>query len=75
MSKVEIERNELETVRVSINNYKGREYLDIRIFFKDDKDEWRPTKKGITLNPESIEELLGYIEKANKQLELVFKGA
>ena len=44
----EFKRNAEETVRVSLSNFKGRTYIDIRLFYTDANEELAPTKKGIT---------------------------
>ena len=51
----EIERTESEVVRVSTEEYKGRKYVDVRIYFANDEGEWKPTKKGVTIQPEKID--------------------
>ena len=54
----EIERNPTEVVRVSVSEYKGRKYVDLRIYYKDDEGEWKPTKKGVTVQPDKVEQML-----------------
>ena len=65
MSKVihEFNRNSTEKVRFSLNSFKGHEYADLRIFYETDEGEWRPTKKGLTVSIELVEELYEGIRK------------
>ncbi len=63
----DLERNATEVVRVSAEEFKGRKYIDIRIYFKDSEGEWRPTKKGVTVQPDKVDELLGLLRKAQEQ--------
>ena len=53
MEKVigEVERNETEKIIVQVKEFKGRTYVDFRIHYLADEDEWRPTQKGITVAP------------------------
>ncbi|MGW8272929.1 MAG: transcriptional coactivator p15/PC4 family protein [Thermodesulfovibrionales bacterium] len=61
----EIERNETERLRVSAESYRGKDYLDIRIYYLEQSSgEWKPTKKGVTLAPEKIDEFSALISKA-----------
>jgi hypothetical protein len=54
-------RNQNDSVFISFREYKGRKYLDLRIFYQpEDQQEMRPTKKGITIPLE----LLGELKKA-----------
>jgi hypothetical protein len=64
----EIERGETEVIRVSTAEYKGRKYVDVRIYFADDEGEWKPTKKGVTIQPDKVEEFLDLIKKAGEAL-------
>lgn len=34
---------------VSFTEFKGSTYLDFREFYKTKEDEWKPTKKGVTV--------------------------
>ena len=63
-----IDRNDRERLHISINEYKGKSYLDLRIFFTTDKGEtWRPTQKGVTVAPEGLETLRDAVEEAMKE--------
>jgi hypothetical protein len=58
----DIERNETEIIRVEKKEFKGKEYIDIRIFYLDSDNEYKPTKKGVTLKPEKIDEMIGVLQ-------------
>ncbi|OPY70105.1 MAG: Transcriptional Coactivator p15 (PC4) [Syntrophorhabdaceae bacterium PtaU1.Bin034] len=64
----EIERGETEVVRVSTEEYKGRKYVDVRIYFANDEGEWKPTKKGVTIQPDKVEAFMDLIKKAGEAL-------
>ena len=64
----EIERGETEVLRVSTEEYKGRKYVDVRIYFESDEGEWKPTKKGVTIQPDRVDDFLELIKKAGKAL-------
>ena len=59
----DIERNDLEVVRVEKREFKGHEFVDIRIYYQNDSGEWKPTKKGVTINPDKIDELVEALKK------------
>ncbi len=47
---IAIQKSSTEQVQVDIREYKGKKYLDIRLWFNSSIDpEYRPTKKGISL--------------------------
>lgn len=63
-----IPRSMTEQLQISINEYKGKSYLDLRIFYTtDDGANWLPTKKGVTCAPENLETLKEAIEEAMKE--------
>lgn len=63
-----IPRSATEQLQISINEYKGKSYLDMRIFYTtDDGINWLPTKKGVTCSPEHIEVLKDAIDEAMKE--------
>ncbi|MCX7991633.1 MAG: transcriptional coactivator p15/PC4 family protein [Proteobacteria bacterium] len=62
----EIQKSTTEIIRVSKESFKGKEYLDIRIYFINDEGEWKPTKKGVTLSPDKAEELIEILQTLKK---------
>ena len=36
MKEVFIEKSDVNAIRVGLNEYEGREYVDLRLFFKND---------------------------------------
>jgi hypothetical protein len=64
-----IPRNATEQIQVSINSYKNKQYLDLRVYYTtDDGENWLPTKKGVTISPENLMTLKDAIEEAMQEL-------
>jgi len=55
-------------IRVVIHEFRQRGYLDIRKFVKGE-GEPQPTRKGITIHQEILEEVLPMIEKGRKEMD------
>lgn len=64
----EIQKNSTEKLKVSISEYKGFIFLDVRVHYEDDQGEYKPTKKGITLKKEDIEPLIKLLKEGEKKL-------
>jgi len=64
----EIQKNTRERIRISIEEYRGHRLIDCRVYYEDDQGEWRPTKKGIALNNETIDEVANALNKAKSHL-------
>ena len=63
-----IERSETEQLQISVSEYKGRSYLNMRIFYTtDDGATWLPTKKGVTFAPEQLDLLEEAIQAARQE--------
>ena len=62
-----IERSETEQLQISVSEYKGRSYLNMRIFYTtDDGATWLPTKKGVTFSPDQLDLLEEAIQEARQ---------
>ena len=46
-----------------MSTFKGKTYVDLRIYYKASDGEYRPTKKGVTLSPDLLPELGEAIRK------------
>ena len=63
-----IERSETEQLQISVSEYKGRSYLNMRIFYTtDDGATWLPTKKGVTFAPDQLDLLEVAIQAARQE--------
>jgi len=70
-------KNALEEVRVEISEFKGEQYLNIRIWYDASDNgtpEWRPSQKGITLNISLYDDLKAAVLKAEKEIEKLLPG-
>lgn len=64
-----IPRSATEQLQIALSEFKGRKYLDLRIFYTTDTGaSWLPTKKGVTVSPENLELLKDAIDKAIAEL-------
>lgn len=63
----EIQKNLKERIRVSMEEYRGHKFIDLRVYFEAESGEWKPTKKGIALNSDSIDAVIEALQKASKK--------
>lgn len=64
----EVEKNMKERIRVSIEEYRGHQFIDLRIYWQDDRGEWKPSKKGIALNSETIGPVIEALKESETKL-------
>ncbi len=64
-----VPRSATEQLQIAVSEFKGKKYLDLRIFYTTDTGAtWLPTKKGVTVSPENLELLKDAIDKAITEL-------
>jgi hypothetical protein len=57
-------KNPLEEIRISLTEFKKKQYLDLRVYYKGDDGEYHPSKKGLTLSLDLLSELEEAVKKA-----------
>ena len=66
----EIQKNQKEKIIVSTNEYKGHKYVDLRVHYEDESTkEYKPTKKGIAVNPKILDEVVEMMLEAKNKLK------
>jgi len=61
-----LKKNSSEEVWITVTDYKERELIDIRVYYRSIDDmEMKPTKRGISIPLAKVAELLAAIEKIN----------
>jgi len=64
----EIQKNTREVIRINVQEFKGTNVVDVRVFFQIN-DDWVPTRKGISLTESVLDEVIEGLEEAQKELE------
>lgn len=60
-----IDRTDTEQLQISVSEYRGKSYFNLRIYYTTDEGAtWLPTKKGVTFSPEQLDVLTDAIEEA-----------
>lgn len=58
-----------DVLRVSASEFKGRTYVDIRVWYFDRDGELRPGQKGVSLRPDAIPAVIEALQAAQDALE------
>ncbi len=64
----ELERSQTEKIVVQLKSFRGRRYMDFRLYYLADEDEWRPTQKGITVRPDMWSQFKELVDEADRLL-------
>jgi hypothetical protein len=62
----DFDKSQGEVVRVSLTEFKGRNYVGVRVWYTDSEDELKPSKKGINLELDLFPRLANLIEKSKE---------
>jgi hypothetical protein len=70
MSEVvgEMDKGWNEKIIFGVTEFKGKSYANIRIYYEDDEGEWKPTKKGVTVNLDSFGEFKERVDELDQYL-------
>ena len=66
----EIQRREDEVVRAYLYRLDGQASLDLRIWYRDEGGEMRPTRKGLRIYAELIPQLKAAVDRAMGEIYL-----
>ncbi len=62
-------KNAIEEVRAYVSEYKKRDYINLRVFYRADDGSLRPTQKGLTLSVDLIDDLVVAVEGLRKAVD------
>jgi len=66
----EVRKNPKEIIRVEEKEYRGHRFVDVRLYYEDEASgEYKPSKKGITLNSEVIDPVIEFLKEGAKILK------
>ncbi len=66
----EVTKNSKEKILISLNEYQGHKYVDLRVHYEDETSgEYKPTKKGIALSVKVIPEIISKLQEGFEQLK------
>lgn len=62
------QKNIREQVQVALGTFHGVDLIDLRVFYLDVDEEWQPSKKGIAVRVEQLDDLELAISKVRDAL-------
>lgn len=57
-----------DLIRVELSEFKGNQYVGARIYYMDDRGDWKPTRKGLTLTPDTMAQVRDAIDEALSEI-------
>jgi len=63
-----IQKNHKEQLRIRLREYNGHQLLDVRVFEPDSTGRLKPSKRGVSVNVNKIDELIDGFLQARGEL-------
>jgi hypothetical protein len=70
-----IRKDPSQEIRIALSEYNGRRLVDLRLFIRNKRGEWIPTRKGCTVPTDQLGELELAVGKLRHALERVQQPA
>lgn len=68
--RVVIKKNSRESIVISQTEFKGNDLVDMRIFFTNKDGELSPTKKGVSIRLDKLDELVATLSAFSQNIKL-----
>jgi hypothetical protein len=66
---ISVPKNSLEEIRLSVREYGGYPFADLRIYYRGDNGEARPSRKGLTVSPRLWPAFVDSLHRLEDELE------
>jgi Transcriptional Coactivator p15 (PC4) len=65
----QFEKNSKEEVRVSIDDFRGRKLINLRVYYRSEQGNWLPGRQGLALGVDRYRDLADALVKLGEQLQ------
>ncbi len=59
-------KNSREEIRLTLDTFKGVELVNIRVWYRGDDGDYRPSKKGVAFKLDLLPQVIAALHKAQK---------
>jgi len=63
------EKNSREEVRVSVDDFRGRKIINIRVYYRSESGSWSPGKQGLAISVDRYRDLAEAMLKLGEKLQ------
>lgn len=63
------EKNSREEVRISVDEFRGRKIINMRVFYRSESGSWLPGKQGIAIGADRYRDLAEALVKCGEALK------
>jgi hypothetical protein len=55
---LDIRKSDSERLRIQISEYRGRTFIDFRVWYSIESGEFKPGRAGVTIRPDQVSEVV-----------------
>ncbi|TCG03506.1 hypothetical protein BZM27_47950 [Paraburkholderia steynii] len=68
MPVLDLQKNARERLRVTHTNFKGKPYVDLRIWYVDGAGDYQPSRSGVSIRPDHLSEVVRALTLAGREV-------
>jgi len=68
-NSIVIPRSSVEQIRLSVRDYRGCAFADLRLFSRNDAGEWKPSKRGLAVSPDIWWQFVDGVQRLGEEME------
>lgn len=65
---IDVQKNSSQRIRISHTFYRGKEYVDVRLWAVDEQGNYRPTRQGVSIRPELLADVIQGLMTAGRTI-------
>ncbi|RAS35856.1 transcriptional coactivator p15/PC4 family protein [Paraburkholderia bryophila] len=66
---LDIRKSDSERLRITVSEYRGRTFIDLRVWYSVDSGEFKPGRAGVSLRPYQIAEVTQGLLLASRAID------
>jgi hypothetical protein len=66
---LDIRKSDSERLRITISEYRGRTFIDLRVWYSIESGEFKPGRAGVSLRPDQIAEVVQGLLVASRAID------
>ncbi|MBB5501547.1 transcriptional coactivator p15/PC4 family protein [Paraburkholderia sp. MM5384-R2] len=65
---LDLQKNARERLRIMHKVFKGKEYIDLRVWYADENGDYQPSRSGVSIRPDQLAEVVRGLTLASREL-------
>ncbi len=66
---LDIRKSDGERLRINISDYRGRSFIDLRVWYSTESGEYKPGRAGVSLRPDQVAQVVQGLLVASRAVD------